>query len=261
MGCYLCVYQMTQVPKTVAPFPARGTLGQPVGTCWFCHVSACPAHASRPSQFMCAICLPGIAAQQAVGGPGAAADGRDGAAAAVARLVGERADEGQLRRGRIALERVVADRRAMYEAGQDFDFEFGAAEWREPNVVSGIGETIRRREGADVTFIPEVQRHTRAETSGQPAVGVMPVAVIAATVRDAFAHVEPRDPTEDAVLVATGALLLATVVADEPDAIELGREPQVLPTNVEVRAPSEMTHPVLLHPAIWALATAWVVTG
>jgi hypothetical protein len=75
----------------------------------------------------------------------------------------------------------------------------------------------------------------------------IPLEVLSAAVREAFAEIDPVEPdaiTDDAVIVAAGALVMAVAVAHEPAASA-------------IPPPWEMTHPALLDPVIWALATAY----
>jgi hypothetical protein len=55
----------------------------------------------------------------------------------------------------------------------------------------------------------------------------------------------------------TGALVMAVTVADDPDAAERGGRDVVDPSTVEIRPPWEMSHPILLSPAAWLVATAY----
>jgi hypothetical protein len=93
MGCYLCAYLSPQRPKRPAPLPAGtgAAAHDDLGTCSSCAVWACSQHGTRYGKFVCAICSPAVATQQATSAGGAAPDPAARAAQVLAYHVGERA--------------------------------------------------------------------------------------------------------------------------------------------------------------------------
>jgi hypothetical protein len=82
--------------------------------------------------------------------------------------------------------------------------------------------------------------------------GGVSVEAVGAVVRSTFADVAAVQPGAGAVHVATGALLMAVVVADRAN--EGGR---VAPAEVDVPPPWLVTNPPLVDPVIWLLDTAY----
>src|SRR5574341_457169 len=84
MGCYLCAYKLTDSPRHLSALPAdsAATLDLPLGTCRLCGVHACSQHAGRLTEFECAICVPGAAAQAALTQPPAGQTAADTSAEA-----------------------------------------------------------------------------------------------------------------------------------------------------------------------------------
>jgi hypothetical protein len=249
VACYLCTYQQTHVPQTVRPLPA----GTPVttdelGTCNRCQVAACAAHGSRYGHFECAMCRSATATQQSVvASAGVSQAGGSGASAAIARSVGRHA-ESEFDRVERALQRIAHDQERG--ATQLATLEF-AGRYGEPNLVTNLAEAIRVVRGEDVPFIPVRDLQTVSDLYEAENAGAISVEAIAGAVRDAFA-LEPIVITDDAVVVVTGALVLAMSVADNP-----GGNVVVEPDEVPIRAPWQVTHPVLLDPVMWMVATAY----
>jgi hypothetical protein len=59
------------------------------------------------------------------------------------------------------------------------------------------------------------------------------------------------------VLVVTGALVMAVTVAHDPGAADRDGSDEVDPERLEIPPPWQMSHPILLSPAGWLIATAY----
>lgn len=253
MACYVCAYGRASGPQTVDPLPASSAVAvtEPIGTCWRCSVWACSIHATRPGQFECVICVPASATQNVVTPSGApsTASGRASSAAS-ALLVGQAATPEQLDRTAFALARIQADHEAAPERPELFAFARATAE---PNLIANLAGSIQEQRRDDSPVVPEI-RDDFADARGD-AVGALPLETIAAAVRGKFlgAQVDFAPTSEERVRTVTGALLLASTVAH--------RQPSdarsIDPSAVELPPPWEMTHPVLLDPVMWLVATAY----
>ena len=260
MSCYLCAYQKTDRPQTVHPLPATSPV-QPreeLGTCWKCSVAACGLHGTRYWQFECAICTPAVATIQAFGAP---ARGelvpQDGGspAAVIARLVGQRADAEQRTGVAHALVQIDAHLSGMREWSTA---DRWAAPGDEPNLVQnfrGIAEAFGVGD-----FVPEVQTGIEREADAPDfGPGGVSLDAVAAVIRQTFASVSREaiePPSDDDIATVTGALLLAVATAHRPASDERGSR-AMAPGEVVVPYPWEMTHPVLLDPVMWLIATAY----
>ena len=251
MACYLCAYQQTQTPKRPRPLPRSGPANpnRALGMCCKCCVLACAAHGARYARFECAMCNAASAAKQALLQPPATVPPDPGTQAAVAsaRLVGQEADENQRQRVTAALVRISKDLR---RGSAPKSLEFDAA----PNLVFDLDALIQRRTRAKNVAAVHEGWAVAAEEGGQQ---YLSIPAVAGAVRGLFEGAEPREVDDDTVIIATGALLFAMTIADEPDADEAGGE-QVASSDIAVKPPWDVTHPILLDPVIWLLATAYV---
>jgi hypothetical protein len=247
MGCYICAYQKTETPKRPAPLPPTSP-AQPfwsLGTCARCSVWACSAHAYYSGRYVCAMCAPASATTRALSGGGS------GGAAAIARLVGEEASGEQVERTASAIQRIVADQRRPPDT-RAFD-SHGEGETA-PNVVWDLAGAWRAQTQREARFVREVRG---ARGSLFPRVGGISIDAVAADARDVFESFQ-AEPAEDAALVVTGALVIATTVAHDPDATgEQGEHARIAPAEIELRPPWAMSHPVLLDPVMWVVAAAY----
>ena len=251
LGCYLCAYQNTNQPKRPKPLPAGSPASptEPLGACGQCGVSACSGHASRYGQFLCAICRAATAIAGSVT-PSAGADAADPgsaaqqAAMAAARLVGAEAT-GHYARVRAAFQRIAADARVERVAVESF----GAPA---PNLVWDLAAAVDRR------TLPAVREpaRTRALVHAPGPVEIS-IDAVAGAVRGQFADVPTAVATEDAVLVVTGALVMAVTVAHDPGTADREGTDEVDPERLEIPPPWQMSHPILLSPASWLIATAY----
>jgi hypothetical protein len=235
MGCYLCAYQKTNRPKRLDPLPPASPVapGEDIGSCSACSVAACSLHGSRYGTFKCAMCEAARAALSAM----ANSDGGDGPDVAQARIVGAVATRAQRNAAQVALHRIADD----YKRAQGRPAE-GLLDDERPNLVTDLASAVRgaaSREVMELTVEEEPERGVSLEAIG-------------AAVRSTFADVAAVRPGAGAVKVATGALLMAVVVAHRAN--EGGR---VAPAEVDVPPPWRVTDPPLVDPVIWLLATAY----
>ena len=264
MACYLCAYQRVQTPSTVQPLPAGSPAlaSSELATCWRCSVWACSAHGTRYGQFECAMCTPATAIVHATAGgapptgpsPGT---GVAGAAVARARGAGYAASPQLHRRMHAALDQIAQDHRTARELASSVQDPRGrrfAPYVAEPNLVSNLGDVIRRY---DVDAVVPSVRGLRPATDvgGQPFADGLSLDAISAAVWDVFGDAETLHVEEDAVWTTTGAYLLGVAVADAEAGHRLV-EPDALPDAAELPAPWEVSHPVLLDPALWMVGTA-----
>jgi len=126
----------------------------------------------------------------------------------------------------------------------------------EPNLILNLGQVVRQV-GVEADFLPEVQYRPDFERETGPELGGVSIDAVAAAVRETFMPQSLRIPPQGEVIV-TGALLLAMTVADHPAAVE-PHEAQVPAPQIQIRPPWEITHPVLLDPVMWLVATAYHV--
>jgi hypothetical protein len=169
----------------------------------------------------------------------------------VARRVGAEAGHDRQQRVHAALIRVTID---AAQARQPQDGLAPAA----PNLVWDLGGAIADAMGERPATLPAVRDRDRARLLAE-APGPVEISVdgVAGAVRGQFAGMPPLHVTGDGATIVTGALVMAVAVADDPDAAELGGSEVVDPSNVEIRPPWEVSHPILLSPAAWLLATAY----
>lgn len=270
MACYLCAYQRVQTPSTAQPLPAGSPAlaSSELATCWRCSVWACSTHGTRYGQFECAMCTPAVATVHAVTGNAGPAGspttgtGAAGAAVTRARAAGN-ATSPQLRDGmRAALNQVAHDHhtaRAQAPAASDRLMSRFAPYVAEPNVVSNLADVVRRYDVGPI--VPSVRELRLADVpSGQTSPDSLSLDAISAAVWDLFADATNVRTDDDAVLTATGAYLLAVAVADTETADRL-LEPTALRETSALPAPWDVSHPVLLDPALWMLGTALVMVS
>jgi hypothetical protein len=201
-------------------------------------------HGSLYGKFKCAMCESAAAGEQAI----TAADGGDGPDVAQARLVGYAASEFQRERAEAGLRRIANDHGRMPLAQREDELRGQGRD--QPNLVADLADAIRR-EAPDKGF-PRVDRQTFDSTE-RPEEGAVSLDAIAAVVRLTFTAIQPMPPSDGSIIVATGALLMGIVVADQSD----GENERIDPREVNVLPPWEVKHPALLDPVIWLLATAY----
>ena len=256
MSCYLCAYQKTHVPKRPVPLPAGSPASptDPLGTCGMCSVFACSGHGSRYGQFLCAMCRAGTAIATVVA-PSASA-GEQGAATRaaveVARRVGEETSRDRQERVYAALVRITSD----------------AAQGREPalrvvepraNLVWDFAGAIEPAVGRRGGNLPAVRDPARARLLNDvPGPVEISLDAVSGAIRGQFAAAPATHVTGDSAVVVAGALVMAVAVADDPDATESGSV-VAHPSEIEIPAPWDMSHPILLTPAAWLIAAAYLL--
>jgi len=186
----------------------------------------------------------------------------------VSRKIGERASGEQIARvesviARLSGEAAGAPSGAGGEAG--FSAEASAPP---PDLLGDLAGAIRSRIGAEAdgrrgrvgfdaiddegSFVAGVN----AGEEGRPATSALSVDAIGAAVAIAFGGRDLR-PIPDAAVAVSGALLMAMSTAEE-QVPPLGLEvPARLVEEVPIRAPWEVSHPLLLDPVIWMVSTAY----
>lgn len=179
---------------------------------------------------------------------------------ALAHSIGERASSEQRDRTESALGRVLEAADQARERQPDARLLVAEAlEDGEPNLVSNLAGEIRRRMGVEsdarMDFVAQVGvEGERGSVEGR--VGVIQLDAIGATVAATFANRELQLDAA-AVTAATGALLMAMGTADRENfPLALDAPPERV-ERTEVKPPWEVSHPVLLDPVIWLLATAY----
>ncbi|WP_406802871.1 hypothetical protein [Mycobacterium sp. SMC-17] len=109
----------------------------------------------------------------------------------------------------------------------------------EPNLVTNLAGVIDRLRG-------------RTKSAGPTNVSATDIAAMSALVRSAFAgRMLRREYDEDMRTALAGALVMAYELAGE----QFEEDPGHLFLG-ELKPPWEIRHPLLLHPAVWLLATA-----
>ena len=250
MPCYLCAYQSTRQPSLPKPLPqgSPASPAAPLGTCDQCSVWACSGHSSYFATFLCAMCrsAAAIAATVTPSAPGATSPSSR-AAAEIARLVGEETGEHRQDVVQQALVRIVSDaRRAVAPPSRRLDTE---AEGLPPNLVADFEREVIEL-GGPADAVPAVREGRRALAfEGAEHEVRVPLAGIGGAIRGLFTPEYVVDVTHADGIVVTGALVLAVNEAHNPG------EP-VDPKTIEIPPPWEMTHPILLPPAAWLVATA-----
>jgi hypothetical protein len=264
-GCYVCAYLPDRRPAEPQPLPSGSPVGalDPLASCNTCSVWACSLHGTRYTAFECAICTQGKAVKAATAPDG----GPDQAAAAVlAREAGRQASDAELRRADVALELIASDQREPPRGESRRDF---ADEEKSPNLVYGLAAAIREgvAEEAAGEFeesergfarhfreVPKVQGFTRSDATPIGGAGRISIEAIGAAVEATFADVE-ISPRPDAARILHGAVVLALSLADAETAGRLGESKGR--EEIPVKAPWEVSHPVLLDPAMWMVLTAY----
>jgi hypothetical protein len=253
LGCYLCAYQTTYQPKNPMPLPTGSPASptDPLGTCGQCSVWACSGHATRYAMFLCAMCRPAVAITGAVN-----PTGQRGAGAAATRAamdVGLQVGAGDDRQDRVrqALTRVSQD--AAQGRGRRVDLLP-----RPDNLVWDLaGATQDRFDGT--RHIPAVRDPARARLLADLD---QPVEIsldgIAGAVRGLFGDTPfLGEATDEQVTIVTGALVMAMAVADDPDQSGFDGSINMAPGSVEIKPPWEVSHPILLSPEAWLIASAY----
>jgi hypothetical protein len=133
----------------------------------------------------------------------------------------------------------------------------------EPDLLVNFAEVIRSRIGESGDYIPGVRRGGSSDAFASGARQDPPrpessisIDAVGAAVRDAFAG-RVIEVTDDAVEIVTGALLLAMAVANRPGHARSGGEMARAALDANVQLPWEITHPILLDPVMWVVATAY----
>jgi hypothetical protein len=234
-------------------------LHDPLATCKSCGGLICSVHGTRYTEFECAVCNPGKAVKT-----GFFPD-HDPAGAAAAAHLRELAliFAGPEPPGADAVvDRILSEQEAGPSAGE----RRGLAGRHPPaNLVYGLATVIRESmgpgsrdlgggEAQQVRWVPKVRGADRAEDSGADPLAGLSIDAIGAAVAATFSDVEVS-PTPDAGLIVHGAALRALAVADA-EVAELFRasEPGV---EIPIKAPWEVTHPVLLDPIMWMILTGY----
>jgi hypothetical protein len=123
-----------------------------------------------------------------------------------------------------------------------------------PDFIGNLAGAIRVRAAADGSDPPAVRRDLLVtDDFGDDDPGEVSLEAISAATASAFAGNEViNEVTDERVIVATGALIMALVVAND----QHGDGFVLSPSEVRLVAPWEATHPGLLDPVMWMLATA-----
>ena len=206
---------------------------------------ACSTHGTRYGKFECAICTPAVAATSAL-----VATPVGGSAVARAYSVGISSSNRLRSLVGSAVNAVMEDSgRAEY-----FDPRaIAAPRTGAPNLVINLADEIRAHERAlDQGLVAA----TQADGNGQGQ-GITSIDAIGGAVREQFAGTTLAEPNDDAVIIVTGALLLGYAMADDATEALRTDDGQGGWSNIEsLPAPWEVTHPILLDPALWMLGTA-----
>ncbi|MFL5909157.1 MAG: hypothetical protein ACJ768_01090 [Gaiellaceae bacterium] len=245
MACYLCAYQIGE---------QLSAGGDSLGTCWKCSVWACSLHGTRHGQFECHICTPAAATQNATGGAGAPAD-RTAPAAAIGYQAGLRA-AGPVRENVEAALNVIREHQAP---SVDPLTAMRLTEPRsgDPHLILNFAEVVRERSGIRDDFVPGVEEGTMQTFAEPPEPAAVSIDAIGAVVRETFAG-RTLEVTPDVVAIVTGALLLSMAVANRPRWLgPIGDRLLSVAADAEIVPPWEVTHPVLLDPVMWLVATAY----
>jgi hypothetical protein len=259
MACYLCVYKSKKRPRYPNPLHLDSSISRylALGTCARCSVWACSEHGARRGRFRCAICEPAAAVETELGAGGADELGK-GASIEVARVIGERTSTEQRDRAEEAISRIASAGGAAAGAGAGEAVAYEQADEREGNLVSDLAGVIRsrmERVGREAEFIAPAQNIEEGESPSVEGRELISIEAVSAEVARRFEDVE-LDAGGVSSSVVTGALVLAMSVADDP-APDLGLDAaSAAVESVELKAPWEVSHPVLLDPVIWMLATA-----
>jgi hypothetical protein len=258
MGCYLCIYEPLAVPAghQLHRELSSPQTGEEIGICARCSVAACTAHGARHAQFECAICEPARAAESVML-PEARVSPAAGAATALAESVGATVAGEKQDRIRVALEIIRSDAHRREEGR---GFLVAPSHEREPNLVANLAGVIREQaflpeDEAERNLIPKVQ--VEGASTGER-VRHVSIEAISAAVAATFADADVAPPdTRSATDAVLGAVLLAMSIAD-------ARNPTLVPGSsaeemegVEIVAPWQVTHPVLLDPVMWMILTAY----
>jgi hypothetical protein len=265
MPCYLCAYQLSNTPESRKDLPdnAPAWSWYALGTCCICNVWACALHGTRYGQFECAICTPAVATQHALGIADPPPDGRSDAAAstALAYEAGVNVSDTVQATVKAALEDIAGQERR--DVSRSEDLSLARPRSGDPDLLLNYAEVIRARTGEHGDFLPGVQpewresRKSMADGAPQPPGppdSAVSIDAVGATVRHAFAG-RSIEVTDDGVVIVTGALLLSMAVANRPR--PRPADPELMDAVPEVGLPWEITHPVLLDPVMWVIATAY----
>jgi hypothetical protein len=264
LACYLCAYQLGIDPDARKELPdgAPPWARYALGTCAICSVWACSRHGTRYGQFECAICTPASATKQALSppSPGGEQGATNTTAAAIAYAVGVQASEEMKQTVRSALGSISEHQRP--DVSRVEALGYAAPRSGDPDLLLNFSEVIRARTGEEGDFLPGVSRG-RLEAFGPGGApgpweeeAAVSIDAVGAAVRDAFAG-RPIELTGHAVEIVTGALLLSMAVANRPRTVAQGPGLVGAALEAEVARPWDITHPVLLDPVMWVVATAY----
>jgi hypothetical protein len=239
--CYLCAYGSKRAPVHIDPLPP-GTVQatDQLGSCHSCGVLACSTHGRRVSTFECALCNGVRVVDSVLDSTAAAAPDLLPSPFPEFESVGRAASPLGIARAENALARI---RSAQEDVKRAFDVE--ARTWHEPyervapqNLVLDFDSIVTRSVDTVWAFtLPNAERGPSMSLEG-----------IAAQVRSRYAltlaWVHPR-----AASMVLGAVSSAYQVADTSASTDEILAGQIAP-------PWELSHPVVLDPAIWLIATA-----
>jgi hypothetical protein len=127
----------------------------------------------------------------------------------------------------------------------------------EDNLVWDLAGAIERERGVPERTLAAVRDSDRTrvlETHGRVDISLD---AIAGAVRNMFGETPHEEVNEHRAIIAIGGLVMAVTVADDPDAADRSEGAQVDPRDVPIKRPWQMSHPILLSPAAWLLATAY----
>lgn len=258
-GCYICAYLPHERPAKSHPLPAGSRVGanDPLASCRKCCGWVCSVHGTRYRAFECALCNAGEASQEALapdGGPSRAA------AAAYVRDLASSASDAELKRAGGVIRLIQAEQEAAPSAEERRELVGGKPA---SNLVYGLASVIREGmagelfseemggEARSFRWIPKTKEGERWDADE---LGGISIDAIGAAVAATFLGIE-FFPRADAERVIHGAAIRALGVADQEVAEYLSRPGSS--GEIPIKAPWEVTHPILLDPVMWMILTGY----
>jgi len=176
--------------------------------------------------------------------------------------VSRRASDSDLERTRGVVELIQTEQRRGPRSEAHRELAGGEST---PNLVYDLSTVVRENlfddaarefDGGEVRFwqIPRVQGAERFAASPMGEFGGISIDAVGAAVAAVFSEVE-ISPRSDAKRVIYGASLLALSLADEETAARLSESGSE--EEIPIKAPWEVSHPVLLDPVMWMVLTAY----
>jgi len=198
--------------------------------------------------YLCAMCRPAAAITGVLNPSGQR--GTSAAAARAAMDVALRVGADDHRHGEVnqALRRISRDAEQGRERGITF-----AADGE--NLVWDLAGALESRFGGRRVLAVRDPSQSRLLARLDPPVDIS-LDGVSGAVQGLFADMPPLDDvTDDQVAIVTGALVIAMTVADDADQPNWPLE--VPSSSVKIRPPRAVSHPILLSPEAWLVATAY----